>query len=164
VGWWGDRGVRVALAASYALALAVLVLGPWGWALNRLTVALYVQFRYDWPIAPDWAAPEDYGVLLNVLLFVPLGALAALLIGRPWWWVTAAAALASGLVELAQWQWLAREGSWTDVVANTLGALVGAVAVSLLARRGSRRAGRSGSPRPRRPRPRSHPRSRRRRP
>ncbi len=149
MGWLGDRRVRVALVASYAVALAVLVLGPWGWALNRLTVSLYVQFRYDWPIAPDWVAPEDYGVLLNVLLFVPLGALVVLLTGRPWWWVSAAAALVSGLVELAQWQWLARVSSWTDVLANAVGALVGAVAVSLLARPGSRRAGRSGSPRPR---------------
>ena len=24
--------------------------GPWGWALNRFTVACYVWFRYDWPI------------------------------------------------------------------------------------------------------------------
>ena len=142
-----DRRVLVPLVVLYVVALALLVVGPWGWELNRLTVALYVQFRADWPNALGWAQPEHYGVLLNVLLFVPLGALLALVTGRAWWWVTLAAALASGLVELTQEQWLERIGSWSDLAANTLGALVGAVLVSPLARRGSRRAGRPGSPR-----------------
>ena len=31
------------VAAAYLIGLAVLVGGPWGWALNRLTVALYVR-------------------------------------------------------------------------------------------------------------------------
>jgi glycopeptide antibiotics resistance protein len=147
VGWLRDRRVLVALVVAYAVALVMLVVAPWGWALNRLTVALYVQFRYDWPLAPDAAVPEHYGMLLNVLLFVPLGVLGALLTGRAWWWVTLAGALGSVMVELAQRQWLERDASAADVVANTLGALVGAVAVSLLARRGSRRAGRPASPR-----------------
>ena len=125
----------VALALGYVLALAVLVGGPWGWALNRLTVACYVQFRYDWPIAPDWVLPEHYGVLLNVLLFVPLGALFVLLSRRPWWLGTVVAAAASGTIEAVQWLWLDRQGTWSDVAANTLGAAIGALAVSLLARR-----------------------------
>lgn len=145
--WLRDRRVLSVLGAAYVAALAVLVVGPWGWALNRLTVALYVRFRYTWPVAPDSAAPEHYGLLLNVVLFVPLAALVAIITGRAWWWVTAVAALGSVLIEVVQWAWLAREGGWPDVAANTLGALIGAVGVSLLARRGSRRAGRSGSPR-----------------
>lgn len=147
MGWLRDRRVLAAVGAAYVVALAVLVVGPWGWALNRLTVVLYVQFRYDWPIAPDGALPEHYGMLLNVVLFVPLAAVVALLTRKAWWWVTAVAALGSGLIEVVQWAWLAREGGWQDVAANTLGALIGAVAVSPLARRGSRPAGRSGSPR-----------------
>lgn len=141
-----DRRVLVPLVL-YVVALAVLVVGPWGWELNRLTVAIYVRFRADWPVTAGWAQPEHYGVLLNVLLFVPLGALLALVTGRVWWRVTLAGALTSGLVELVQDQWLTRDGSWSDVAANTLGALTGAMGVSLLARRGSRRAGRPGSPR-----------------
>lgn len=132
---------------AYVVALAVLVSGPWGWALNRLTVSLYVRFRYIWPVAPDWVGPEDYGWLLNVVLFVPLAALLAIVTGWAWWRVVLACALASGATELVQWLWLEREGGWNDVGANTLGALVGAVVLSLLARRGSRRAGRSASPR-----------------
>ena len=134
MGWLRDRRVHAALVAVYAVALGVLVAGPWGWALNRLTVWFYVRFRYDWPIAPTWVSPDDWGVLLNVLLFVPLAALAALVTRWAWWWVTLAAALASGVIELAQGAWLTREASVQDVVANTLGALIGAAAVSLVRR------------------------------
>lgn len=145
--WLRDHRVLVVLTATYVVALGVLVAAPWGWELNRLTVSLYSRFRYDWPIAPDWVGPEHYGSLLNVLLFVPVAALLALVTRWAWWWVVLVAALGSGLIELAQWTWLPREGGWADVRANTLGAVIGVAAVSLLGRRGSRRAGRRGSPR-----------------
>jgi hypothetical protein len=149
MGWMRDRRVLAALATGYAVALVVLVGGPWGWALNRLTVACYVQLRHDWPIAPDWVGPEDYGTLLNVVLFVPFGVLLVLLASCPWWLAAVVAAASSAVVEGVQGLWLDRVGSWGDVGANTVGALVGAAAVSLLARGGSRRAGRPGPRRPR---------------
>lgn len=149
MGWLRDHRVLVGVIGAYVVGLGVLVTGPWGWALNRLTVELYVFFRYDVPIAPAGVSPEDWGLLLNVLLFVPLGALVAMATGWRWWWVTIAAALTSGAIELGQREWLTREASVQDVVANTLGALLGAVGVSLLARHGWRRAGRRGSRRPR---------------
>lgn len=142
MGWLRDRRVVVAVASVYLAGLVVLVAGPWGWALNRLTVRFYVFFRYDWPVAPDWAGPEHYGVLLNVLLFVPVGALAVLLLHRPWWWVTVVAASGSAAIEVVQALFLARVGDPRDVVANTLGAAIGALVVSTLVRLRSRRAGR----------------------
>lgn len=132
--WWRRRGVLTSLTVAYGLVLLVLVTGSWGWELNRLTVACYVQFRYDWPIAPDWVGPEHYGVLLNVVLFVPLGALTVLATGLPWWVVAAGATLGSVAVELVQWRWLTRDGSSSDVIANALGAFVGALAVTLRGR------------------------------
>ncbi|NYE35802.1 glycopeptide antibiotics resistance protein [Nocardioides cavernae] len=147
MGWLRERRVLVGVAAAYLVGLAILVAGPWGWALNRLTVALYVRFRFTWPIAPDWVSPDDYGTLLNVVLFVPLGALVVLLVVRPWWWAALAAALGSTAIEVVQALWLAREGTWVDVAANTLGATIGALAVTPLARRRSRRAGPRGRPR-----------------
>lgn len=135
MGWRGERRGLVALALGYVVALAVVVGGPWGWALNRFTVACYVQLRYDWPIAPDWVLPEHYGVLLNVVLFVPLGTLVVLLTRRPWWQATALAVAGSLAIEAVQWLWLDRQGTWIDVAANTLGAAIGALAVSPLARR-----------------------------
>ncbi len=145
--WLRDHRVLGGLTAAYVVVLGVLVVGPWGWELNRLTVWLYSRLRYGWPIAPDWVRPEDYGWLLNVLLFVPAAALLALVTRWAWWRIVLGAAIGSGLIELAQWTWLPRDGGWADVRANTLGAVIGVAAVSLLARRGSRRAGRPGSPR-----------------
>lgn len=136
--WVDDRGHQAALAVAYVVGLAVLVAGPWGWTLNRLTVRLYTFFRYDWSIAPDWMGPEHYGVLLNVVLFVPAGALLAVVARRPWWWATLAALTASAAIELAQWLWLEREGGWSDVGANTLGALLGALLGAAVVRRATR--------------------------
>lgn len=144
-----DRRVLVGAAAAYLVAVAVLVAGPWGQQLNDVTVACYAWFRYHWPLAPLWALPEHYGVLLNVLLFVPAGALLVALTPCRWWGAVAVAALASGAVELAQGRWLERIAEWSDVLANSLGAAVGAIAVTLLSRHRSRRAGRPASPRPR---------------
>ena len=130
-----ERRVLATLAISYAVALALLVAGPWGWALNRFTVRCYVLFAYTWPIAPAWVGPEDYGVLLNVLLFVPVGALGVVLTRWVWWRVVLVAAIGSLAIETAQWLFLEREGGWGDLASNAAGALLGAVAVSLLARR-----------------------------
>ena len=132
MGWPVGRRGLTALAVVYLAGLVVLVAGPWGWALNRLTVACYVQLRYDWPIAPDWVLPEHYGVLLNVLLFVPLGALFVVVTGRAWWLAVGVAAAGSTAIEVVQRVFLAREGTWQDVAANTVGAAIGALAVSLL--------------------------------
>ncbi|MCF6376264.1 VanZ family protein [Nocardioides KLBMP 9356] len=123
------RWYAVVLLAAYVAALLVVVTQPWGWELNRLTVRLWTFFRFDWPVAPRRMGPEHYGVLLNVLLFVPFGALLTIALRRPWWWATTAALVTSALVELAQHRWLERDGSWSDVAANTCGALIGALAV-----------------------------------
>ncbi len=144
MGWVRDRRLVTALGVAYVAGLAVVVASPWGWELNRLTVRLYVFFRHDWPVAPRWVVPEHYGVLLNVLLFLPVGALLVAGAGRRWWWATAASFATSVVIELVQWRWLEREGDWTDVVANTLGGLVGAWAVSRWSPGLPRRARRSG--------------------
>lgn len=87
---------------------------------------------------PGWF---DYSVVesaSNVLLFVPLGALVAWVIGRGYWWVGAAAGLlTSCAIELAQFLFLpGRYPTLADVLANTLGALLGALlALPLMSRR-----------------------------
>lgn len=130
--------------AAYAAALVIVVLGPFSWALNRLTVRLYLLFRSTWPIAPDWVTPEHYGLVLNVLLFVPLGAGLALLTGWSWWRVTLAAAASSTAVELLQLV-LPRDADVWDVLTNTLGAAIGALAVGAVRlRRRGRSAARPG--------------------
>jgi VanZ family protein len=90
---------------------------------------------------PSWI---DFGMVegaANVLLFIPLGLLGALSMRRRNYLVVPAAAAVSGLLELAQ---LAlppdRVASVHDVLANTLGALVGLLlAVPALRQRRRRR-------------------------
>jgi len=125
--------VKVALLLA-AAAFALLLLGPFGWQLNRLTVRLYVLFRDDVPIAPEWALPEHYGLLLNVLLFVPVGVALALLTSWSWWRIVLVVGLGSSVVELAQGTVVDRDASAADVVTNSLGALLG-VGVVIAVRR-----------------------------
>lgn len=132
------RTLRVGLLLS-SVAFAVLLLGPWGWQLNRLTVRLYVFFRTDVPVAPGWARPEDYGALLNVALFVPVGVTLALLTHWSWWRIGLVATLASALVELAQATVVDRDSSVLDVVTNGGGAVLGAAAVMVVCRWRTRR-------------------------
>ena len=145
----GRGPLVLGVAIAYAVVMALLVFAPLGWSLNHTTVWLYVFFRSDVPIVPVGIGPDHYGVLLNVLLFVPLGAVLARLTARPWWWVVLPAAVVSGVIEVVQGRWLDREASWADVAANTLGALLGAAVVSLLARARRRSASRPGPGRPR---------------
>jgi VanZ family protein len=123
-----SRALQVALLIG-AVALAALLLGPWGRQLHRLTVWLYVFFRSDVPIAPDGALPEHYGALLNVLLFVPVGVALALLTRWSWWRIALIATLGSAIVEAAQATIVERDSSAVDVVTNGVGALLGAAAV-----------------------------------
>lgn len=133
-----SRLLWLALFVS-AASFAVLLLGPWSSELNRLTVWLYVYFRTDLPIAPDRALPQHYGALLNVLLFVPVGVVLALLTRWSWWQVALIATLGSTVVELAQATIVDRDSSAQDVVTNGVGALLGAAAVMVVRRRPSRR-------------------------
>jgi glycopeptide antibiotics resistance protein len=78
----------------------------------------------------------DYGVVeftANVILFFPLGALVARILGaRLWWGGVAAGFLVSVVIELSQLVFLpARFPSVADVAANTFGAMAGAL-VALL--------------------------------
>ncbi len=77
----------------------------------------------------------------NVLLFVPFGLLAGVLVGRRRWWVVLLAGSAtSAAIELIQ---LAIPGRWTtlqDWILNTLGTGVGIVVLALVGHRGTHRA------------------------
>lgn len=69
----------------------------------------------------------------NVCLFVPMGVLAALLLPARRWWLAALIGLpTSAAIEAVQFLALSqRDASLRDIMANTLGALIGATAVGL---------------------------------
>ncbi|KQO62319.1 VanZ family protein [Curtobacterium sp. Leaf261] len=99
--------------------------------LERVLAALH---RHG---VPGWF---DYDVVefsANVLLFVPLGAFVTSVLGRPLWWAGGVVGLAASLlVEFTQAVWLTgRTASAADVLANTLGALLGGALVTVALRR-----------------------------
>jgi glycopeptide antibiotics resistance protein len=98
-----------------------------------------------------WGVPPwfNYGLVelaSNVILFFPLGALVARIMGvRLWWSAAIAGFLISVAIELAQLAFLpARFPSVVDVAANTCGAALGALTALLFMAR--RTAGRTGHP------------------
>ena len=112
---------------------------PISWVLNRLTVRLYVVGAYD--LHQRWLLPEHVGYLLNVLLFVPFGALVVLIARWPWWEAALVATAVSAAIEIVQYlPMLGREATLVDVVCNALGGLLGAMAAALVLQR-RRRAG-----------------------
>lgn len=127
-----------------AYGVAVMLIGFWGFPVDAaghpwITRALAAAHRHGLPERIDYAAVES---LSNVVFFVPLGLLVVLLAGARWWWAGAAAGLAaSACIETSQGLFLpARTASIDDVLANGLGAVLGAaVGVSALARAGHRR-------------------------
>jgi glycopeptide antibiotics resistance protein len=73
----------------------------------------------------------------NILLFVPLGVLFTLLLGRWRWWLTLAIGVATTLtIEFVQLFLPARFTDARDLLANTLGTFVGIALVALFSRRG----------------------------
>ena len=86
--------------------------------------------------SPETANQSRAEFLCNVAILVPVAALGSLLWERASWrdW-TAFGFLVSGMVELVQGVLLPdRTASFDDIVANTLGCLLGAGAVAVLSR------------------------------
>jgi glycopeptide antibiotics resistance protein len=72
----------------------------------------------------------------NVLLFVPMGVLFTLLLGVWRWWLAVAIGVFATLaIEFAQRFLPARVSDPRDLLANTLGTLIGVAVVALVARR-----------------------------
>lgn len=125
------------LLALWCLVVLLLVAWPDPWAINRLVVRIYVVFL-ERGVPPSFG-PDEWAVLLNALMLVPLVVLGALAYpaSRLRWWVLGCAAL-SVLVELGQLLVGSRDPSLGDVAANVAGALVGAAIALLLRRRRGR--------------------------
>ncbi len=134
------RRLVLALLLGYSLFLAFVLLAP---DLRRAERGSRPAHRPG--PAPRAAAREPVRVefLCNVVLLVPFAVLGSLVLPR-WSWQdwTAWGFLLAGAVELTQGLVLpGRDASYADVVANTLGALLGAwlvVAVRYLASRPDR--------------------------
>ena len=129
-------GLLVLAAVAVLLAVGCVTLGP-TWLVadaRRAVVAAVEALAAPWPGTVHRAQIEDAA---NVLLFVPVGALAAWVLRRsgPLLPLVSGAAV-SVLVELAQTLLPGRVPDLVDVATNTAGAAVGVAFATLLSRTG----------------------------
>lgn len=112
--------------AAYLVGLILLVTWPDAWAVDRAIVRIYVFGLNHLGIPPSFGPPE-WAVLLNVLVGIPPVAAVVVLLPRVRWWFWPVLALVLSLgVEFVQ-GYIGRLRDPLDVVANTLGALIGAL-------------------------------------
>ncbi len=117
----------LAWAGLYALALVVIALWP-----NHIDSAFDVNqtFAGQWLLDRGLTNDEAYWLIefwSNVALYGPLGIFAMAMVPSLRWWQAVALAFAvSGAFELLQGLLAGRTASVQDVVANTMGAAIGA--------------------------------------
>lgn len=126
------RSRRLATTLLALYGLGVLVVGFWGSPVDAgahpgILRVLDVVHRAGVPAWFGYAALE---FTANVLFFVPLGLLVVLRLGtRAWWAGAVAGLLVSAAIEVGQALFLpSRFASFDDVLANTSGAVIGALA------------------------------------
>jgi VanZ family protein len=131
------RRARIVVAALGGLYLAgCLTVGFWPTPADRsVGVARLLQALHEGglPAAVNYGALE---ALANIVFFIPVGALLAAVFAQRLFWVAVLLAVAlSGLIEAGQLLLLpARFASWGDILANSIGAAIGAGIVALARR------------------------------
>ncbi|POH62230.1 VanZ family protein [Cryobacterium zongtaii] len=124
------------LAAAYLLALALIAF--WPAPVDRGahgTIASVLTGLHAHGV-PGWVNYALVEFTANIALFLPVGLLGVVLLGSARWWMAVLAGFAaSSLIELGQLVFLpARFATPLDVLANTIGAALGALlALTLLA-------------------------------
>ena len=125
------RAARILLAA-YLAFLAFVLLNPSG-DVPSSSVSWLSGIATRMGVPAQLAEPSRVEFIANVLILVPLSFLGSALLPRLTWrdW-TAYAFVLSGCVEMVQAVvFPARSATFKDVVANTSGALLGAIAFTL---------------------------------
>jgi glycopeptide antibiotics resistance protein len=133
------RGEGFAILGVLVVMLAVLF---WPTPVDK-SFDKYLYLTLGWLQdrgAPGWLGYDLVEFVANVIFFAPLGALAASLVMRPLWWASGVAGLTFSLIaEFAQATALpGRYASPADLLANTLGSVLGGIAHRLLSTRTKR--------------------------
>lgn len=147
----GSRRRVVLLVGLGVLLLAgVLLVGfsPWrvDGGVEHQVRAFVDELRADgW----TWIDYDTIDFIANIGFFVPLGVIgAALLPWRMWWLAIPVGAALSGAIELGQALFLPqRYASLTDVLANTIGVVLGALVAAAIRVTARRAASRRSAPR-----------------
>lgn len=128
------RRVARWLAAAYFLALCLIAFWPTPVDRGAAGTISSILARLHAHGVPDWVNYQLVEFTANIALFVPVGLLGVVLVGaNQWWWAVAAGFGVSCLIELGQLVFLpGRFPTLPDVVANTAGAVFGALLAVLL--------------------------------
>ncbi len=128
------RASRMAALATvaYLAVIAVLTIGPAPWRTGPVESDYDVLSLSTWIDPGTWSggAAREFGA--NILLFVPLGMLLRWTFPRATW--VGAAALGGAIsfvIEVVQ-MWSPRVSDPRDILANTTGALVGALIAAIV--------------------------------
>jgi hypothetical protein len=133
------RVVLPALTALYLAAVAVITLNPRpGDPAGNPLLRTLLRWLAGVP-ALAWIDYDVTEFTANVLLFVPMGVLFTLLLGRWRWWLALVIGMGSTLtIEFVQLFLPARVSDARDLLANTLGTAIGIGIVLLAGARGRR--------------------------
>jgi glycopeptide antibiotics resistance protein len=137
-----SRRLVIGMLVVYTALVLFVTLTPrapgTGFVRRTVDAALAVLAEYG-ITGIDFLDVEFFG---NILMFVPLGVFAALLLPRRRWWALLLLGTAfSAFIELYQGAFLPeRFSEWRDIVSNTSGFLVGAGATVVVLLRRSRRS------------------------
>lgn len=127
---------RISLIITITYLIALLLIVFWPTLVDKpISGTLTEAIRWLHGIGmPKFIGYNKIEFAANILLFIPMGYIAATWLRKPWM-ALLLGFLVSGVVELGQSLWLpARFSSVLDIVANTLGAGVG-IAILLVERK-----------------------------
>ena len=126
----GRLASRVVAAASVAYVLLVLAvtLLPAPWPSDVTESPGGVLNLANWFAEETWSRGFNRDFMLNVLMFVPIGIIAGRYV-RPWWLRILAPIALTFAIEVIQLPLPDRISDPRDIVANTLGAIVGILAM-----------------------------------
>jgi glycopeptide antibiotics resistance protein len=126
------------LGILYSVAILFATLAPIPWAaLNNNQLPLGVLDPDAWLTVSTWTVGSTVEVAVNLLMFVPIGVFAALVLRGAWCWI--APVLLSAGIEIAQIAHPDRISDPRDLLITTSGALLGVLAVNLARRSPSAR-------------------------
>ncbi|MGY4859462.1 VanZ family protein [Cryobacterium sp. AP23] len=128
------RRVARWLSAAYLVALALIAFWPTPVDRGAAGTITSVLARLHAHGVPDWVNYQLVEYSANIALFLPVGLLGVVLVGASRWWLAVAAGFTvSCLIESSQRVFLpSRFATILDVMANTTGAVFGALLAVLL--------------------------------
>lgn len=117
---------------AYLVLVGWLTLSPQSGIEEQSIVWLFIDFFQRFP-GTGWMTFSTVEFLANIALFVPFGLFLVLLFGRRQWWLAVLLSVVTTVgIEFTQQYISGRVTDLRDIVANSLGGLIGALLALVL--------------------------------